>query len=138
MEIANAGLEMCSLDTKEVEGLEVDDVGATIAVHQHHREPGVDDDGVDDERVDAGCDNPVGVVVTVEGDGSARPVEVLWHYHPCCEDLAVLPLTLSRGKLRRGSTVDHEAVVDGRESLIVFTSTLVVTFILPLVVLLQP
>jgi len=100
METASAGLELCSLDAKEVEGLEVDDVEAAASVHQHLREPGVDDDGVDDERLDTGSDNLVRVVVAVEGDGGARPVEVLWHCHPCREDLAALPLALPRGELR--------------------------------------
>ena len=136
METVSARLELCSLDAKEVKGLEVDDVEATV--HQHLRELGVDDDGVDDERVDAGSDNLVGVVVAVQGDGGDRPVEILWHCHPCCEDHAALPLMLSRGKLRRGSVIDHVTVMDGVESLIVFTSTLVIAFILPIVILLQP
>ena len=33
------------------------------------QESSVDDDGVDDERVDAGGDYLVGVVVSIEGDG---------------------------------------------------------------------
>ena len=99
METASVGLELCSLDAEEVEGLEVDDVEAATSVHQHHRELGVDNDRVDDERVDTGSDNLVGVIIAVEGDGGARPVEILWHCHPCCEDLTALPLVLSRGEL---------------------------------------
>ena len=77
------------------QSLEVDDVEATAAIHQHLRESSVDDDGVDDERVDARGDDLVGVVVAIKGDGGARPVEVLWHYHPCRENLPALPLALS-------------------------------------------
>jgi len=35
MKTAGAGSELCSLDAKEVKGLEVDDVEAAAAVHQH-------------------------------------------------------------------------------------------------------
>jgi len=64
-------LELRPVDAEKVEGLEVDDVQAAAAVHQHLRESGVDDDGVDDERVDARGDYLVGVVVSVKGDGGA-------------------------------------------------------------------
>ena len=100
METAHAWLELRSFDAKEVEGLEVNDVQVAAAVHQDLREPGVDDDRVDDKQVDTGSDHPVGVVVVVEGDGGARLVEILGHRHPCCKDLAVLPLVLPRGELR--------------------------------------
>jgi len=69
MESAGAWLELCPIDAEKVEGLEVDDIQAATAVHQHLRESGVDDDGVDDERVDARGDYLVGVVVSIEGDG---------------------------------------------------------------------
>ena len=59
------------IDAEEVEGLEVDDVEAAATIHQHFRESGVDDDGVDDERVDAWGDYLVGVVLSVESDRSA-------------------------------------------------------------------
>ena len=89
-------------------------------------------------RCTQGRNNLVGVVVAVKGDGGARPVEVLWHCHPCREDFTALPLSLPRGELRRGSAIDHVAVVDGGESFIFFVSALVVAFVLPLVILLQP
>jgi len=69
MESAGAWLELRPVDAKKVEGLEVDDVHTAAAVHQHFRESGVDNDGVDDERVDARGDYLVGVVVSIEGDG---------------------------------------------------------------------
>ena len=94
MEAARAWLELRPFDAEEVEGLEVDDVQAAAAIHQHLRESGVDDDRVDDEWVDARGDYLVGMVVSIEGDGGVRPVEVLGHRHPCCEDLAALPLVL--------------------------------------------
>ena len=50
----------------------------------------------------------------------------------------MLPLVLPHGELRRGSTVDHIAVVDGREALVFFVSLFVVDLIFPLVVFLQP
>jgi len=69
METARAWLELRPFDTEEVEGLEIDDVQAAAAIHQYLRESSVDDDGVDDEWVDAGGDYFVGVVVSIEGDG---------------------------------------------------------------------
>ena len=77
------------------------------------------------------------MAISVEGDGGARPVEVLGHRHPCYEDLAVLPLALPCGELRRGSTVDHVAVVDGWEALVFFASSLVFALIFLWVVFLQ-
>jgi len=100
-------------------------------------ELGVDDDGVDDERVDARGDYLVGVVVSIEGDGGARPAELLGHRHPCREDLTAFPLALPCGLLRRGPTVDHVTVVDGRETFIVFVVPLVAIFLFLLVVLLE-
>ena len=69
METAGAWLEASSIDAEEIEGLEVDDVEAAATIHQHFRESGVDDDGVDDERVDAWGDHLVRVIFAVEGDG---------------------------------------------------------------------
>ena len=94
MEAARAWLELRSFNAKEVKGLEVNDVQAAAAIPQYLRESSVDDDGVDDERVDAGSDHPDGMVVTVEGDGGARLVEVLGHRHPYRKDLTAFPLVL--------------------------------------------
>ena len=71
MEVASAWLELLPVDAEKVKGLEVDDVQATAAVHQQLRESGVNDDGVDDERVDARGNYLVGVVISIEGDGGA-------------------------------------------------------------------
>jgi len=136
MEAARAWLELCSLDAQEVESLKVDDVEAAAAIHQYLRESSVDDDGADDEWIDAGGDDLVGVVVAVEGDVGARLAEILQHRHPFLKDFPSFPLALLRGELRQGPTIDHVAVMDGGEPFVVLASTLVVTLVLPLVVLL--
>jgi len=69
METARAWLELRPFDAEEVEGLEVDDVQAAAAIHKYLRESGIDDDGVDDEWVDARGDYFVGLVVLIEGEG---------------------------------------------------------------------
>jgi len=68
MESARSWLELCPVDAEKVKGLEVDDVQAAAIVHQHLREPSVDDDGVDDEWVDSWGDYLVGIVISIEGD----------------------------------------------------------------------
>ena len=71
MKAACAWLELRPFNAEEVKGLEVNDVQAAAAIHQYLRESSVDDDGIDDKRVNAGSDHPVGMVVAVEGDGGA-------------------------------------------------------------------
>ena len=138
METSCARLELCSLDPQEVESLKVDDVEAATAIYEYLRKSSVDDDRVDDEWIDTRADNPVGMIVTVKCDEGARPVEVLQHYHPCRKDLSMFPLALSGGELCCGPAIDHVAVMDCREPLIILTAALVVTLVSPLVVLLQP
>ena len=138
MEASRARLELCSPDPQEVKGLEVDDVEAATTVHQHLGKSSVDDDGIDDEWVDTGADDGVWMVITVECDGGARPAEVLWHCHRCREDLPMFPLALSRRELCCGSAIDHVAVMDYKEPVVVLASTLVVTLVFLLIVLLQP
>ena len=77
MEAACARLKLHSLDAHEIEGLKVDDVEAAATVHQHLQKTSVDDVGVADEWVDTGGDKPVGVIITVKGDGGARLIEIL-------------------------------------------------------------
>jgi hypothetical protein len=138
MELARTGLELCSLDAQEVESLKVDDVEAATTIHQYLGESSVDDGRVDDEWIDTWADDSVGMIVTVEGDGGARLAEVLWHYHSCRKDLPSFPLALLRGDLCSRPAIDHVAVMDYGELLVVLASALVVAFVLPLVVLLQP
>ena len=71
METTGAWLKPSPVDAEEVEGLEVDDVEAAASVHQHLRKSGVDDDGVDDERIDARGNYLVGMVLSIESDGGA-------------------------------------------------------------------
>jgi hypothetical protein len=56
------------IDPQEPEGLGVDDVEAAAPVHEDLGEPGVADDGVDDERVLSWARHAVGVVALVEGE----------------------------------------------------------------------
>jgi hypothetical protein len=62
------------IDLQEPKGLGVDDVEAAASVHEDLGEPGVADDGVDDERVVSWAQHAVGVVASVEGDGLVGPV----------------------------------------------------------------
>jgi hypothetical protein len=63
------GPDRGQIDLQEPEGLGVDDVEAAASVHVDLGEPGVADDGVDDERVLSWARHAVGVVALVEGDG---------------------------------------------------------------------
>jgi len=135
METSHAWLELFSFDPQEVEGLEVDDVEATAAVHQHLGKLSIDDDRVDDEWVDVGVDDAVGVVITVEGVGGARLVKILGHCHPDCKDLSMFPLALSRCELDCGTAIDHITVVNNRETVVILAATFVITLVFLLVVL---
>ena len=93
------------------------------------------------ERVDARGNYLVGVVLSIEGDGGARPAEVLGHRHSCREDLTTFPLALPHGQLCRGPTIDHVAIVDGWETVVVLVVLLVAALFLLWVVtrvLLEP
>jgi hypothetical protein len=68
------GPDRGQVDLQEPEGLGVDDVEAAASVHEDLGEPGVADDGVDDERVLSWARHAVGVVALVEGDGLVGPV----------------------------------------------------------------
>jgi hypothetical protein len=68
------GPDRGQIDLQEPEGLGVDDVEAATSVHEDLGEPGVADDGVDNERVLSWARHAVGVVALVEGDGLVGPV----------------------------------------------------------------
>jgi hypothetical protein len=63
------GPDRGQIDFQESEGLGVDDVGAAASIHEDLGEPGVADDGVNDEQVLSWARHAVGVVALVEGDG---------------------------------------------------------------------
>jgi hypothetical protein len=67
-------LDRGQIDLQDPEGLGVDDVEAAASVHEDLGEPGVADDGVDNERVLSWARHAVGVVALVEGDGLVGPV----------------------------------------------------------------
>jgi hypothetical protein len=54
------GPDCGQIDTQEPEGLGVDDVEAVASVHEDLGEPGVADDGVDNERVPSWARHAVG------------------------------------------------------------------------------
>jgi hypothetical protein len=68
------GPDRGQIDLQEPEGLGVDDVEAAASVHEDLGEPGVADDGVDNERVLSWARHAVRVVALVEGDGLVGPV----------------------------------------------------------------
>jgi hypothetical protein len=68
------GPDRGQIDLQASEGLGVDDVEAAASVHEDLGEPGVADDGVDDERVLSWARYAVRVVALVEGDGLVGPV----------------------------------------------------------------
>jgi hypothetical protein len=68
------GPDRGQIDFQEPEGLGIDDVEAAASVHEDLGEPGVADDGVDNERVLPWARHAVGVVALVEGDGLVGPV----------------------------------------------------------------
>jgi hypothetical protein len=70
----HTGPDRGQIDPQEPEGLGVDDVEAAASVHEDFGEPGVADDGVDDEWVLSWARHAVGVVALVEGDGLVGPV----------------------------------------------------------------
>jgi hypothetical protein len=70
----HTGPDRGQINFQEPEGLGVDDVEAAASVHEDLGEPGVADDGVDDERVLSWARHAVRVVALVEGDGLVGPV----------------------------------------------------------------
>jgi hypothetical protein len=92
--------------------MDVDNVEAATSVHEYLGEAHVGDDGIDDERVDPRIGDVVRMVSTVERDGCFGPVEEEGGCELHGEDLSTLVLLLARVEARRGSLVDHKAVVD--------------------------
>jgi hypothetical protein len=70
----HTGPDRGQIDLQEPEGLGVDDVEAAASFHEDLGEPGVANDGVDNERVPSWARHAVGVVALVEGDGLVGPV----------------------------------------------------------------
>jgi hypothetical protein len=62
-------LEARSLDPQKVEGLGVDDVEATSAIHEHLGEACVGDDRINNKQVDSWTGDMVRMIITVESDG---------------------------------------------------------------------
>jgi hypothetical protein len=112
VEAPDAGLETCPLDPQEVKGLSVDDVEAASAVHEYLGEARVGDDGINNKRVDPWIGDVVGMVIMVESDGHLRPAKEVGDRRLYGENLTPLSFTLARREAGRGSSVDHEAVVD--------------------------
>jgi hypothetical protein len=68
------GPDRGQVNLQEPEGLSIDDVEAAASVHEDLGEPGVADDGVDNERVLSWARHVVGVAALVEGDGLVGPI----------------------------------------------------------------
>jgi hypothetical protein len=109
---------VCPLDPQEVEGLSIDDVKAATAIHEHLGEACVGDNGIDNKQVDPRVGDVVWVIVTVESDGNLRPDKEEGGHRLHGEDLSAFSLALARREACRGPFVDHEAVVDLGEPLI--------------------
>jgi hypothetical protein len=60
--------------SQEPQGLGIDNVEVVASIHEDLGEPGVADDGVDNQRVLPWVRDIVWVVISIEGDGLVRPV----------------------------------------------------------------
>jgi hypothetical protein len=130
VEAPDARLEARSLDPQKVEGLGVDDVEAASVVYEHLGEACVGDDGVNNERVDSWIGDVVWVIITVESDGHRRPIKEARDRRLYGENLTPFSLALARREAGRGSSVDHEAVVDLGESPILVVTLRVLLLVL--------
>jgi hypothetical protein len=95
MEAPNTGLEARPRDPQKVEGLGIDDVKATAAIHEHLGEACVGDNGVDNKWVDPRIGDIVWVVITVESDGHLGPVKEEGGCGLHGEDMSTFPLMLA-------------------------------------------
>jgi hypothetical protein len=89
-------LEARSLDPQKVEGLGVDDVEATSAIHKHLGEACVGDDRINNKGVDSRIGDVVRMIITVECDGHLRPVKEAGDRRLYRENLTPLSLALVR------------------------------------------
>jgi hypothetical protein len=123
-------LEAHPLDPQEVKGLSIDDVKTAIAIYEHLGEACVGDNGIDNKRVDPRVGDVVWVIITVESDGNLRPVKEEGGRRLHGEDLSAFSLALVRREACRGPSVDHEAVVDLGEPLILVVTLGIFLFII--------
>jgi hypothetical protein len=77
----------------------VEDVEATVSVHQHLGEARIADDWVDDQRVLARVGDAVRMILAAEGDDVLRLVEEGGRSLLRSEDLVPLPLALAVGHI---------------------------------------
>jgi hypothetical protein len=75
MEALDAGSEVRPCDSQKVEGLGIDDVKTTAAIHEHLGDACIGDDGIDNKWVDPRIGDVVWVVIMVKSDGHLRPVK---------------------------------------------------------------
>jgi hypothetical protein len=94
MEAPDAGSEVRPCDSQKVEGLGIDDVKTTAAIHEHLGEACVGDDGIDNKWVDPRIGDVVWVVIIVESDGHLGPVKEEGGCELHREDLLMFPLAL--------------------------------------------
>jgi hypothetical protein len=111
MKAPDARLELRPPDSQEVEGLGIDNVEAAATIHEYFSEAHVDNDGIDDERVDSRVRDVVRMVITIECDGRFGLVDEKEGRQLYGEDLSTLSLVLARRETCRGSPVYHEAVM---------------------------
>jgi hypothetical protein len=112
MEAPDTGLEARPLDPQEVEGLSIDDVKAATTIHEHLGEACVGDDGINKKWIHPWIGDVVGVVITVESDGDLGPVKEVGGRRLYGENLSSFSFALMHREAGRGSSIDHEAVVD--------------------------
>jgi hypothetical protein len=94
MEAPDAGSEVRSYDSQKVEGLGIDDVKTTAAIHEHLDEACVGNDGIDNKWVDPRIGDVVWVVIMVKSDGHLRPVKEEGGCELHGEDLSTFPFVL--------------------------------------------
>jgi hypothetical protein len=94
MEAPDVGSEVRPCDSQKVEGLGIDDVKTTVAIHEHLGEACVGDDGIDNKWVDPKIGDVVWVVITIKSDGHLRLVKEEGGCELHGEDLSMFPLAL--------------------------------------------
>jgi hypothetical protein len=94
MEAPDTGSEVRPRDSQKVEGLGIDDVKTTAAIHEHLGEACVGDDGINNKWVDPRIRDVVWVFITVESDGHLGPVKEEGGCELHGEDLSTFPLAL--------------------------------------------